>query len=283
VTATAVGEEGLPVLFVYIGWATRYDGTEDIEGNFEWIKGHPKKNWEVGAFAKDPATRTFRCGLGKGRLPAGRLNVVFVARRRAERHRRVVGVYLSARAVFEDGVQWAIVDRADLFPPERRPLLRFWPGDTGVRRWARRFEGDDDCEYPELLRLFRRLVKNRQSLKKGRSAATEDQELAAFEGDERRYFVAHRHREQSKRQEKIAEIRSANKGRVLCQVPGCRFDFQRIYGKLGDGYAEVHHLKPLRNRTKTLLKDLAVVCANCHRMIHRYGQCRKLDGLGVQA
>jgi len=85
---------------------TRYDGTEDIEGNFEWIKGHPKKNWRLGRSPRSPATRTFRCGLGKGRLPAGRLNVVFVARREPSDTVGVVGVYLSARAVFEDGVQW---------------------------------------------------------------------------------------------------------------------------------------------------------------------------------
>jgi 5-methylcytosine-specific restriction protein A len=30
---------------------------------------------------------------------------------------------------------------------------------------------------------------------------------------------------------------------------------------------------------KIFLKDLAIVCANCHAMIHRNGECRPLEGL----
>ena len=47
-------------------------------------------------------------------------------------------------------------------------------------------------------------------------------------------------------------------------------------------YAQVHHLQPLSDRTmpgKTSLDDLAVVCANCHVMIHRGGNCRALTNL----
>tara|TARA_B100000787_G_C16159577_1_gene280713 strand:+ start:483 stop:1220 length:738 start_codon:yes stop_codon:yes gene_type:complete len=57
-----------------------------------------------------------------------------------------------------------------------------------------------------------------------------------------------------------------------CQV--CSFDFELKYGKWGKEYAEVHHLKPLSGlkgeRQETNPKtDLAVLCANCHRMVHR--------------
>jgi hypothetical protein len=56
-------------------------------------------------------------------------------------------------------------------------------------------------------------------------------------------------------------------------------DYAEKYGELGDGYAHVHHLEMLRKipeGRKVTLKDLAVVCANCHAMIHRGGECRKL-------
>lgn len=59
-------------------------------------------------------------------------------------------------------------------------------------------------------------------------------------------------------------------GRLLCEI--CEFDFTLQYGSRGAGFMECHHLKPvatLANGQKTHLNDLALVCANCHRMIHR--------------
>jgi 5-methylcytosine-specific restriction protein A len=37
------------------------------------------------------------------------------------------------------------------------------------------------------------------------------------------------------------------------------------------GFMEVHHIKPLSTLNpggKTTLDDLALLCANCHRMVH---------------
>ncbi len=56
-----------------------------------------------------------------------------------------------------------------------------------------------------------------------------------------------------------------------CSV--CGFSFAEVYGPLGEGFAEVHHLTPLANLTERVLvdpvKDAVVLCANCHRMVHR--------------
>lgn len=54
----------------------------------------------------------------------------------------------------------------------------------------------------------------------------------------------------------------------------CGFDFEAAYGPWGAGFCEIHHLSPLGKaqgevRVTNPLYDLAVVCANCHRMIHR--------------
>ncbi|MGI5499356.1 HNH endonuclease [Lentzea sp. CA-135723] len=59
------------------------------------------------------------------------------------------------------------------------------------------------------------------------------------------------------------------RGTLACQV--CGFDFELAYGARGEGYAECHHVVPLHasGEIVTELKDLAVLCANCHRMIHR--------------
>lgn len=50
------------------------------------------------------------------------------------------------------------------------------------------------------------------------------------------------------------------------------FDFALAYGDLWIGFAECHHrlsLASLGSRTGTRLADLAILCANCHRMIHK--------------
>ena len=54
-----------------------------------------------------------------------------------------------------------------------------------------------------------------------------------------------------------------------CEV--CGFDFEAVYGKLGAGYIEVHHKKPVSEgeRITGLNNDLVMLCSNCHRMIHR--------------
>jgi 5-methylcytosine-specific restriction protein A len=51
-----------------------------------------------------------------------------------------------------------------------------------------------------------------------------------------------------------------------CEV--CSFSFEGFYGI---AFCEVHHLVPvssLDGTTPTRLEDLAIVCANCHRIIH---------------
>jgi 5-methylcytosine-specific restriction protein A len=60
------------------------------------------------------------------------------------------------------------------------------------------------------------------------------------------------------------------KGKLQCEA--CGFDFAVTYGQLGIGFAECHHRLPLASlgsRTGTRLGDLAILCANCHRMIHK--------------
>jgi 5-methylcytosine-specific restriction protein A len=54
----------------------------------------------------------------------------------------------------------------------------------------------------------------------------------------------------------------------------CSFNFEKAYGAVGHKYIEAHHLTPLSKLKglKLLLdpsKDFTVLCANCHRMVHR--------------
>ena len=65
-------------------------------------------------------------------------------------------------------------------------------------------------------------------------------------------------------------FKKAHGGKIYCEV--CGFDFSVHYPGLGDGFIEVHHVKPVSSMKpgeKTKISDLVMVCSNCHSMIHR--------------
>jgi 5-methylcytosine-specific restriction protein A len=100
-------------------------------------------------------------------------------------------------------------------------------------------------------------------------AAPEEGEDEAEEG--RIAYRQHRVRERDHslgKKKKAAALRS--NGRLACEV--CGFDFSLKYGDIGEGYMEAHHvvaLSEIVGTTTTKLGDLALVCSNCHRMLHR--------------
>jgi 5-methylcytosine-specific restriction protein A len=58
-------------------------------------------------------------------------------------------------------------------------------------------------------------------------------------------------------------------GALRCEA--CGFVYAEAYGERGQNFVECHHVKPLseiRPGERTRLTDLALLCANCHRMIH---------------
>jgi 5-methylcytosine-specific restriction protein A len=80
----------------------------------------------------------------------------------------------------------------------------------------------------------------------------------------------HRVRERNQKlveQRKTKALRET--GALTCEV--CEFDYEKRYGRRGYGFIEAHHTKALASlaeNSTTSLEDLALVCANCHRMIH---------------
>jgi len=97
----------------------------------------------------------------------------------------------------------------------------------------------------------------------------EDDESAFPEG--RESFRQHRHLERDgKIPRKAKAIRLAETGRLECEV--CQMDFHRVYGERGSGFIEAHHTVPVSEidgAMRTKVRDLALVCSNCHRMLHR--------------
>ena len=115
-----------------------------------------------------------------------------------------------------------------------------------------------------------------------RDIASLQQEETGVEGKRRERYSTYYERKPELRAEAVA-IHGTK-----CMVLACGFDFARRYGRRGDKFIEVHHLKPLSWNSSGELRqtvpatDMAVVCSNCHRMIHRYKD-RVLSLAGVSA
>jgi hypothetical protein len=88
--------------------------------------------------------------------------------------------------------------------------------------------------------------------------------FAATEG--RRRLVLHLQRE---RNQAVVRQRKKQAESLDCEV--CGFSFARTYGRAASDYCEVHHLLPwseVEETTRTRMEDLAILCANCHRVVH---------------
>lgn len=81
----------------------------------------------------------------------------------------------------------------------------------------------------------------------------------------------HLHRERNQKVINLAKEKFRSKfGRLFCQV--CDFDFSDKYGILGEDFIEGHHtvaVSMMNPNHQTKPEDIALVCANCHRMLHR--------------
>jgi 5-methylcytosine-specific restriction protein A len=91
----------------------------------------------------------------------------------------------------------------------------------------------------------------------------------------------HRVRERNRAlvEKKKAQALAAH-GDLACE--GCGFNFASTYGPRGEGFIECHHTVPvstLKAGSRTKLDDLALVCSNCHRIIHRRASWLTLDEL----
>ena len=94
---------------------------------------------------------------------------------------------------------------------------------------------------------------------------------------ETRKYVYHRKIERNR-----TAARQAKKFHgTRCQA--CDLDFGERYGELGKGFIEAHHLRPIATLQEgvavkyNIAGDFAVLCSNCHRMIHRSSDPSKLD------
>lgn len=109
---------------------------------------------------------------------------------------------------------------------------------------------------------------------------TTDQGDEVFSVIERRRYQQHRRIErQSSAAGEVRRLRG-----FRCEA--CEFTFEDMYGALGHEFIEVHHKRPLASLDEEAevefgIDDFAVLCANCHRMIHRWPDPTDVEGLAA--
>lgn len=95
--------------------------------------------------------------------------------------------------------------------------------------------------------------------------------FGGLEGD--KIIVDHVKQEFTRRNASIVkrakqEALKKGNGRIYCE--SCNIDFLQKYGEHGAGFIECHHIVHLSEGERiTKISDLALVCSNCHRMLHR--------------
>ncbi len=115
--------------------------------------------------------------------------------------------------------------------------------------------------------------------KRKRKVSVVDDEESFPEG--REVYELHRARERNSRVIKVAKRKRIKADSLLrCEI--CGFSFVETYGQLGQGFIEAHHTIPvsqLSGEIETKVEDIALVCSNCHRMLHRHRPWLDMTGL----
>lgn len=104
--------------------------------------------------------------------------------------------------------------------------------------------------------------------------------------DVERYVEGRSRRVTVKTYERSAAARQACIAHHGFDCAVCGFSFARVYGALGRGYVEVHHLKQIADLGDDALvdpvRDLRPVCSNCHRMLHKQRPPLSIEELRTQ-
>lgn len=111
----------------------------------------------------------------------------------------------------------------------------------------------------------------------------EQEDQVEFVTEGRVIYKLHKLRERDNKIVQKKKDHYLNKfGKLDCEV--CGFDFFEVYGLLGKGFIEAHHRVPLSEidgQSITRLEDLALVCSNCHRMLHKGINTLNVDSLRI--
>lgn len=111
----------------------------------------------------------------------------------------------------------------------------------------------------------------REAIAAGESAELLPDDEVFVEG----HLLTSRHRSRDRRLRKKLLGRTAD-DQLVCSI--CQFSAPPLDRRLRESFFEAHHIRPLSDAkgvTSTRIADLALLCAGCHRFIHRLIAIRK--------
>ncbi|MBA3827951.1 MAG: DUF3578 domain-containing protein [Taibaiella sp.] len=138
---------------------------------------------------------------------------------------------------------------------------------------AKYYPADNLPTTTELIQDVRRFLNLYEELIFNDTQIDETKNLTALEKKQYRLHF------RIERNSNIANKVKQHKG-YKCE--GCKFTFSSMYGSLGKEFIEAHHLIPistlnLGNVQVNIETDFAVLCSNCHSMIHRLDDPSNLE------
>lgn len=224
-------------------------------------------------------------GAAKNDSEINGVTVIWFAVPREDNRPRIVGWYENATAYRDakDPVRgsprnkWqysfkAKYENAHLVPVSQRFLLEV---PAKRHRRDRGYIGEKFWFYPESSPNYANFLETFQLMAAGGTTpkVRAPEEQAAYE-EGRRYLVEVMI---SARNPQLAATAKA-KYKFSCQA--CGFNFKKFYGIIGDSFAEAHHRTAISLGTRTnTIRDIDVLCANCHRMVHKENPPITLDRL----
>lgn len=123
---------------------------------------------------------------------------------------------------------------------------------------------------PELKNIRRRVSAEEQRLTNVQSLVERELESMRFEEE---HFEGQQRERYSSYYERDPRLRAKAITLHGTTCVACGFDFEKKYGEYGKDFIEVHHIKPVSelggNTRINPQTDMAVLCSNCHRMVHR--------------
>ncbi|WP_285406582.1 DUF3578 domain-containing protein [Luteibacter sp. ME-Dv--P-043b] len=175
------------------------------------------------------------------------------------------------------------LDSIDLAPSSPANDSSFYEAGIICAKIYRSAEIPDDSKIVsdliEALRIYDKLIFAETSLDRDDEIDEKARKIPLYE-DPSRFRI---HKRVERNQRLVEQVKKA-KG-PSCEV--CGMNFTQRYGSIGDGYIEAHHLRPVSTLEKMRteldpVKDFAVLCSNCHRMIHRSRHVGDIDAFKAE-
>jgi 5-methylcytosine-specific restriction protein A len=278
----------MPVILCRVVWADTYQRRDeeiyaakmsnpDLHGSANERLNFANEGGYVYGFVERNGGRIAleKLGASKSDPEIDGVTVIWFAVPREDNRPRIVGWYenatayrnakdperASARGKWQYNFK-ARYEDAYLVPVSQRFLLEV---PAKQRRTDRGYIGERFWFYPETSPNYTKFLESFRFMTLGGNVPklrTPEERIAYEEGQ--RYLIETM---VSARNHKLTAAAKA-KQKFTCQA--CGFNFKEFYGVIGDGFIEAHHKIAISSglRASTIC-DIDVLCANCHRMVHR--------------